>query len=117
MTSHRCSSVSDAAKNPVFGLTSSDFVVTTKGKTAKITSVQPIEQTLEVPRNIVLVLDNSYSMIERYAVKPLLAGVDELLKIVRPIDHVQIVVFTEEEKINMGGRSLHVRIFKSNRTR
>lgn len=107
-------SVSDAAKNPVLGLTSSDFVVTTKGRTAKITSVRPIEQTLEVPRNIVLVLDNSYSMIERYAVKPLLAGVDELLKIVRPIDHVQIVVFTEEEKINMGGRSLHVRIFKSN---
>jgi outer membrane protein OmpA-like peptidoglycan-associated protein len=106
-------SVSDAANNPVLGLTTGDFIITTEGKTAKIVSVQPIEETLEVPRNIVLVLDNSYSMRERYAIKPLLAGVDELLKIVRPIDHVQIVVFTEEEKINMGGRSLHVRIFKS----
>ena len=107
-------SVSDAANNPVFGLTSSDFVVTEGGRTAKIISVQPIEESLDVPRNIVLVLDNSYSMSERDAIKPLLAGVDELLKIVRPIDQVQIVVFTEEEKMNMGGRELHVRIFKSN---
>ena len=97
-------SVSDAANNPVLDLTTGDFVITGQGKTAKIVSVQPIEKTLEVPRNIVLVLDNSYSMRERYAIKPLLAGVDELLKIVRPIDHVLIVVFTEEEKVNMGGR-------------
>jgi outer membrane protein OmpA-like peptidoglycan-associated protein len=107
-------SVSDASNNPMLGLTSSDFVVTMGGRTAKITSVQPIAESLDVPRNIVLVLDNSYSMRERDAIKPLLAGVDELLKIVRPIDQVQIVVFTEEEKINMGGRNLHVRIFKSN---
>ncbi len=107
-------SVSDVANNPMLGLTSSDFVVTMGGRTAKITSVQPISESLDVPRNIVLVLDNSYSMRERDAIEPLLAGVDELLKIVRPIDQVQIVVFTEEEKINMGGRDLHVRIFKSN---
>ncbi len=107
-------SVSDAANNPMLGLTSSDFVVTKGGKSAKIISVQPIEESLDVPRNIVLVLDNSYSMREREAIGPLLAGVDELLKIVRPIDQVQIVVFTEEEKINMGGRNLHVRTFKSN---
>ena len=107
-------SVSDAANNPILGLTSSDFVVKTKGITAKITSVEPISESLEVPRNIVLVLDNSYSMRERYAVEPLLAGVDELLKIVRPIDQVQIVVFSREEKMNMGGRDLHVRTFKSN---
>jgi outer membrane protein OmpA-like peptidoglycan-associated protein len=106
-------SVSDASNNPMFGLTSNDFVVTEGGRTAKITSVQPIEESLEVPRNIVLVLDNSYSMRERYAIKPLLAGVDELLKIVRPIDQVQIVVFTDDEMMNMGGRNLHVRIFKS----
>jgi hypothetical protein len=107
-------SVSDSANNPILGLTSSDFVVSTDGKTAKIISVQPIAESVEVPRNIVLVLDNSYSMRERNAVDPLLAGVDELLKIVRPIDQVQIVVFTEDKKINMGGRNLHVRIFKSN---
>jgi outer membrane protein OmpA-like peptidoglycan-associated protein len=107
-------SVSDSANNPILGLTSSDFVVSTDGKTAKIISVQPIAESVKVPRNIVLVLDNSYSMRERNAVDPLLAGVDELLKIVRPIDQVQIVVFTEDKKINMGGRNLHVRIFKSN---
>lgn len=107
-------SVSDAANEPLLGLTSSDFVVMMGERTAKITSVKPIEESLDVPRNIVLILDNSYSMRERDAIKPLLAGVDELLKIVRPIDQVQIVVFTEEEKINIGGRDLHVRIFKSN---
>ena len=108
-------SVSDTANNPMFGLTGSDFVVTEGGRTAKIISVQPIEESLEVPRNIVLVLDNSYSMRERDAIGPLLAGVDELLKIVRPIDKVQIVVFSEDEskKMSMGGRDLHVRIFKS----
>jgi hypothetical protein len=36
-------SVSDAAQNPVLGLTAGDFVITTEGKTAKIVSVQPIE--------------------------------------------------------------------------
>jgi outer membrane protein OmpA-like peptidoglycan-associated protein/Mg-chelatase subunit ChlD len=107
-------SVSDAANNPMLDLTSSDFVVTKGERTAKITSVQPIAESVEVPRNIVLVLDNSYSMRERDAIKPLLAGVDELLKIVRPIDQVQIVVFSEDEIMNMGGRNLHVRIFKSN---
>jgi len=107
-------SVSDAANNPMLGLTTSDFIVTEGGRTAKITSVQPIEKSLEVPRNIVMVLDNSYSMRERDAIKPLLAGVDELLKIVRLIDQVQIVVFSEDEIMNMGGRNLHVRIFKSN---
>jgi outer membrane protein OmpA-like peptidoglycan-associated protein len=107
-------SVSDAANNPILGLTSNDFVVTEGGRTATITLVQAIEESLEVPRNIVLILDNSYSMRERDAIKPLLAGVDELLKIVRPIDQVQIVVFTEDETMNMGGRNLHVRIFKSN---
>jgi outer membrane protein OmpA-like peptidoglycan-associated protein len=107
-------SVSDAANNPMLGLTISDFVVTLGGRTAKITSVHPISESLEVPRNIVLVLDNSYSMRERFAVDPLVAGVDEMLKIIRPIDQVQIVVFSEKETINLGGRNLHVRIFKSN---
>jgi outer membrane protein OmpA-like peptidoglycan-associated protein len=107
-------SVSDAAKNPMFGLTISDFVVTMGGRTAKITSVQPVAESLDVPRNIVLVLDNSDSMRQRDAVGPLLAGVDELLKIVRPIDQVQIVVFSKK-KINIGGRDLSVRTFKSNK--
>ncbi len=107
--------VSDSAKNPLFGLTIDDFVVTAEGRTARIVSVQPVAESLEVPRHIVLVLDNSDSMEQRNAVEALLAGVKELLKIVRPIDDVQVVVFSGKEKINMGGRDLHVRIFKSNK--
>jgi outer membrane protein OmpA-like peptidoglycan-associated protein/Mg-chelatase subunit ChlD len=107
-------SVSDAAKKPMFGLNISDFVVTKDGRTAKITSVQPVAESLDVPRNIVLVLDNSDSMRQRNAVEPLLAGVDELLKIVRPIDKVHIVVFSNKGEINMGGRNLRVRTFTSN---
>jgi outer membrane protein OmpA-like peptidoglycan-associated protein len=108
-------SVSDAANKPIFGLTKDDFVVTAAGRTARIISAQPIEKSLDVPRNIVVVLDNSDSMSHRNAVRPLLAGVDELLKIVRPIDQVQIVVFSGKEKMTMGGRDLRVRTFKSNK--
>jgi len=107
-------SASDADKKPIFGLTVSDFVVKMSGRTAKITSVQPVAESLDVPRNIVMVLDNSDSMRQRNAIEPLLAGVDELLKIVRPIDQVQIVVFSKE-KMNIGGRDLNVRTFKSNK--
>jgi outer membrane protein OmpA-like peptidoglycan-associated protein len=108
-------SVSDAAKKPLFGLTSSDFVVNMGGRTAKIISAQPAAESLDVPRNIILVLDNSYSMHERDAIGPLLAGVDELLKIIRPIDQVQIVVFSDKDRKNIGGRNLRVRTFKSNK--
>ncbi len=108
-------SVSDAANRPIIGMTKDDFVVTANGRTARIISAQSIANSLDVPRNIVMVLDNSDSMSHRSAVKPLLAGVDELLKIVRPIDQVQIVVFSSsKDTITMGGRDLHVRTFKSN---
>jgi outer membrane protein OmpA-like peptidoglycan-associated protein len=107
-------SVSDAANRPIIGMTKDDFVVTDSGRTARIISAQSIANSLDVPRNIVMVLDNSDSMSHRSAVKPLLAGVDELLKIVRPIDQVQIVVFSGKEKMTMGGRDLRVRTFKSN---
>ncbi|MBU1712890.1 MAG: OmpA family protein [Proteobacteria bacterium] len=108
-------SVSDAANRPIIGMTKDDFVVTANGRTARIISAKSIANSLDVPRNIVMVLDNSDSMSHRSAVKPLLAGVDELLKIVRPIDQVQIVVFSSsKDTITMGGRDLHVRTFKSN---
>ena len=107
-------SVSDAKNNPIMGLTKKDFVVEASGRTARIISAQPIAESLDVPRNIVMVLDNSDSMRHRNAVKPLLAGVDELLKIVRAIDQVQIVVFSSKDTITMGGHDLHVRTFKSN---
>jgi len=105
--------VVDAAQKPLFGLTTADFSVTQSGRTAKILSVQPGSESLDVPRNIVLVLDNSYSMEERNAVKDLLTGVGELLKTVRPIDRIQIVVFDSKQSIKVAGRELRVRTITS----
>lgn len=107
-------SVVDTGKNPLQGLSADDFAVTQSGQTAKILSVQPLSESLDVPRNIVVVLDNSYSMVERKAVEPLLAGVGELLKTIRPIDQVQMVFFDMTKTVKMGGRALHVQTFKSN---
>ncbi len=108
-------SVVDAGKNPLLGLRADDFAVTQSGLVAKILSVQPIAESQDVPRHIVLVLDNSSSMDERNAVEPLLAGVGELLKTIRPIDQVQMVVFNMKQPVQMGGRKLHVETFKSNK--
>jgi outer membrane protein OmpA-like peptidoglycan-associated protein len=108
-------SVVDAEKNPLLGLHDEDFAVTQSGLSAKIFSVQPIAESQEVPRHIVLVLDNSSSMDERNAVEPLLAGVGELLKTIRLIDDVQIVVFNMKQTVTMGGRKLRVETFKSNK--
>jgi len=108
-------SVVDAGENPVFGLGPGDFSVTQSGRTANILSVQPLSESMDVPRNIVLVLDNSFSMKERRAINALLAGVGEMLKIVRPIDKVYIVVFENFEKVNMGGYELSVKTFKSSK--
>lgn len=107
-------SVVDAGENSLLGLRAEDFAVTQSGLTAKILSVQPLAESLDVPRNIVLVLDNSYSMVERNAVEALLAGVGELLKTIRPIDQVQMVFFDMTKTVKMGGRRLRVETFKSN---
>jgi len=105
--------VVDTANKPLFGMTNADFTVTQSGRTAKIVSVQSSSESLDVPRNIVLVLDNSYSMEERNAVKSLLEGVGELLKTIRPIDRVQIVVFDSNRKIKVDGRELRVHTVSS----
>jgi outer membrane protein OmpA-like peptidoglycan-associated protein len=107
--------VVDKGNNPLFGLTAADFTVTQSGRPAKILSAQPISESLDVPRHIVLVLDNSYSMQERNAVKALLAGVDNLLKIVRPIDQVYLVVFDNKLTTVADGRTLNVKTFQSSR--
>lgn len=105
---------SDARKEPLLGLTKADFSVTQSGRKGIVTSVQPFSENQDVARHIVLVLDNSYSMYERKAVKALLAGVDEVLKTIRPIDDVQIVAFENNMSVRMGGRDLHVQTFGSN---
>jgi len=106
-------SVDDADNKPILGLGADDFTLTRSERSATIVSVQPYQEDIAIPRHLVLVLDNSFSMQERNAVKPLLAGVDELLKIVRPIDQVSMVVFDDKKTQQIGGRDLHVRIFRS----
>ncbi len=106
-------SVVDAGEKPVFGLGAGDFSVTQSGRTGDIVSVQPLSESMDVPRHIVLVLDNSYSMKERNAVRALLAGVDELLKIVRPIDQVDMVVFENFKRMTIGPYYLSVGMLHS----
>ena len=86
-------SAKDAAKQPIRGLTPDDFLIQHGSKQAKILSAEPLETTREVPLNIVLVIDNSFSMAERQAAGPLLAALDEFLKTIRPIDNIHLVVF------------------------
>jgi len=107
-------SVVGAKKMPLFGLTAIDFSIRQAGRKAKITSVQPLAESLDVPRHIVLVLDNSDSMRQRKAVEALLSGVDELLKIIRPIDSVYLVVFNNRQSTKIADRDLFVTTFASN---
>ena len=107
-------SVVDAANQPLLGLGIQDFTVSKGDMKGKVVSVQSIAESEDVPLHIVLVLDNSSSMQQRNAVKALLAGVDKVLNIIRPIDDVQMVVFDQRNTVKMGGRTLKVKTFKSN---
>ena len=106
-------SVVDAKKGPVLGLTAHDFTVARAGEAGKVVSVEPISKTIDVPRHTVLVLDNSYSIEERKAIKKLLDDVGAVVKTIRPIDDVQMVVLRDGKTVKMGGRNLHVDTFKS----
>ena len=90
-----------------------DFTVSQGAKKGRVVSVQSVAEVQDVPLNIVMVLDNSYSMEERDAIKPLLAGVDKVLNVVRPIDKVQMVVFDSKLTTKVGDRDLHVQTFAS----
>jgi outer membrane protein OmpA-like peptidoglycan-associated protein len=108
--------VLDAKKEPVLGLTAKDFAVTRADAAAKVTSVEPVSQSVDVTRHVVLVLDCSDSMVERKAVTKLLADVGAVLKTIRPIDDVRMVVFRDMKKtVKMGGRDLHVEVLQSNK--
>lgn len=106
-------SATDEAKTPLQNLTPKDLSISQKGVPGKVISVKPITESQEVPRHIVLMLDNSFSMYERNAIKALLAGVDKVLKIVRPIDKVHLVVFDNKQTTSVGGRQLWVQSFSS----
>ena len=104
----------DAAGNPLRGLTPEDFRISTKaGRKAEIVSVEPLETNKDVSLDIILVADNSASMEQRKAVEPLLTALDEVFKLVRPIDRVHLIVFDDRETLRVGSRDLYVRTFRS----
>jgi outer membrane protein OmpA-like peptidoglycan-associated protein len=106
-------SVDDGKKQPVLGLGIQDFSLACKEGNGRVLSVQSVSEVVDVPLNIVIVLDNSYSMYERNAIKPLLAGLDRVLTLVRPIDKVELVVFNEKLTTKVGNRDLRVQTFTS----
>lgn len=106
-------SATDAAKNPLMGLTAKELSISQAGVAGRIISVKPITESQEVTRHIVLMLDNSFSMYERNAIKALLAGLDRVFKIVRPIDKVYLVIFDNKLTTSVDGRQLRVHSFTS----
>ncbi|MBI4793234.1 MAG: OmpA family protein [Deltaproteobacteria bacterium] len=79
----------------ILGLQKEDFQITKGPKKAVIVSVEDVTEQRDVGLNIVLVVDNSYSMELRKAVNPVLTALDEFLSLVRPIDEVHIITFTD----------------------
>ncbi len=106
-------SVKDSQNNPIKGLKLEDFVVKSGTREAQIQSIESLETSESVPLNIVLVVDNSYSMKERKAIKPLLAALDEFLDSLRPIDNVSIVVFAKRSGMEVKAYWLHTKAASS----
>ena len=88
-------SVQDKAGEAILGLKKEDFSIKQGPKTAKIISVEDVQEQRNIGLNIVLVVDNSYSMEQRKAVEPLLAALNSFLALVRPIDNVHVVTFVD----------------------
>ena len=104
----------DLAGEPVRDLQPHDFVLAQGIRKARVVSVEPLQASKATPVNLVMVIDNSFSMQERGAISPLLAALNGLLQDVRPIDNVHAVVFSDRDVRTVGGRALNVRTFKSN---
>lgn len=107
-------SVLDVDENPVKDLMTEDFKVIKGGIDAIVTNAEILKTRKDVPINYVLMVDNSFSMKDRDAVEPLLAALDEFLKIVRPIDEVDVLVFDGDRKFLVDGHILRLSAFKSN---
>ena len=88
-------SVQDKDGEAILGLRKEDFSIKQGVKTAKILSVEDVQEQRNIGLNIVLVVDNSYSMEQRKAVEPLLAALNSFLGLVRPIDNVHVVTFVD----------------------
>ncbi|MCP3901461.1 MAG: OmpA family protein [Desulfobacteraceae bacterium] len=98
---------------PVKGLTTDDFIIKKGTHQAKVTAAEVLNTRKDVGINYVLVVDNSFSMKKRKAVKPLLSALDYFLAIVRPFDTVEVVTFDEKKKFDADGLNLRLNTFKS----
>ncbi|MFZ5774723.1 MAG: OmpA family protein [Thermodesulfobacteriota bacterium] len=95
----------------VLGLRKEDFAIKQGMKAARILSVEDVSEERNVGLNLVLVVDNSYSMEQRKAVEPLLDAMNRFLSLVRPIDNVHIVTFVDP-KADTGTRTAS-RVFQA----
>ena len=102
-------SVTDNEGNPIRDLKLQDFIVQKGVKKASLISVEPLETSEDIGLNMVLVVDNSASMKDRKAIRPLLNALDEFFKILRPIDDVHVVVFDQKGARTAGKWSLHTK--------
>lgn len=100
-------SVKDANNNPIKGLMPKDFVIKSGKREAQIQSIESLETSESVPLNIVMVVDNSYSMRQRKAIKPLLAALDKFFDSLRPMDNVSIVTFSKKSGMDVKAYWLH----------
>ena len=105
----------DDQDNPVRGLTADDFTIRSDDKNAKIVSAEPLETNKKIGLNVVLVIDNSSSMVSRKAVEPLLSALDAFFKTVRPIDNIHMVFFgkSKSDSITVENQTLNVKIHHS----
>ncbi len=107
-------SVKDSKGNPIKGLLPKDLQIMSGLKKARVISVEPLEINKEVPLNLFMVLDNSYSMKQRQAVEPLLQALKEFFGLLRPIDDVYLIIFSNKSEMALSGRPLRVKTFRSN---
>ncbi len=98
----------DRDGNPVLNLTKDDFSVSRGEKMALISALEPLATNQEVSLNIVMVVDNSFSMKMRNAVQPVLSAMENVFKILRPIDNVTLIVFQDQNTMPFGDHNLHV---------
>jgi len=103
----------DEENNPIRGLKPEHFLIKQKGKKARIVSVESLEAIEKVSLNIVLVVDNSLSMKTREAAEPLVSALEELFKILRPMDNIHMVVFDDNGDLKVGEHLLHAKTFHS----
>lgn len=92
-------SVLNEEGDPVLGLQKKDFLITQGPKKAEILSVEDVAEQRDIGLNVVLVVDNSFSMKLRGAINPVLAALNEFLTLIRPIDDVHVITFADPRSV------------------